>query len=51
MVNDCPDCRSEIAFCPAHQRADIEYENLNRGDVDKSRDHVYHALLQKYGEE
>lgn len=50
-ASDCPDCRNENTWCTAHQRADIEYENLGTGDVDKSRDPSYHALLQKYGEE
>ena len=49
-MNNCPDCLSETHLCPLHQRARIEYEQLNRGDVDRNRDPIYVDLLDKYGE-
>ena len=50
MKNKCPDCESETHFCNEHQRARIEYETLERGDMDRDRDQVYLDLVEKYGE-
>lgn len=49
MTNQCPACMDEIAFCTEHQKADIEYEKIKEGDVDKLADPAYIALLEKYG--
>ena len=51
MRETCPDCLSETHFCPVHQKARAEYEELNRGDVDRCRDPVYLDLLRKYNEQ
>jgi len=48
--NKCPDCESETHLCEEHQKARIEYESIDRGDVDRDRDPVYLGLLEKYGE-
>ena len=49
-MRDCPDCRNEKEFCRLHQKAEIEYEKLKNGDVDKRRDPIFLVLLKKYGE-
>lgn len=48
--NTCPGCASETHLCAVHQRARIEYDQIDRGDVDRDRDPVYLALLEKYNE-
>lgn len=50
MKETCPDCLSETHLCTVHQRARIEYEELDRGDVDRNQDPIYLELLRKYGE-
>ena len=50
MPSDCPGCASETSFCFEHQRARAEYEELDRGNRDRSTDPVYLALLRKYDE-
>jgi len=49
-INKCPDCESEKQFCREHQKAKIEWESLDIGDVDRDRHSVYLELLKKYEE-
>ena len=47
----CADCESETHYCIFHQKADIEFEGLDKGDVQKEFDEDYIQLQKKYGED